>query len=128
MPIYLPVPASSEEPLASILRTLRLEVREPGSYVGTNLSQFNGRVYGGQVFGQAVMAAWASVMDSYPDRDIHSITAAFMRPGDQEETNFVRRGRSERFTFVFDAACTRLPVREDHSSLPRVIPRAAAWG
>lgn len=85
MPIHPPVPESSEEPLASILRTLRLEVREPGSYIGTNLSQFNGRVYGGQVFGQAVMAAWASVMDSYPDRDIHSITAAFMRPGDQKE-------------------------------------------
>lgn len=82
---FLPVPDSSEEPLASILRTLRLEIREPGSYIGSNLSQFNGRVYGGQVFGQAVMAAWATVADAYPQRQIHSITAAFMRPGDQHE-------------------------------------------
>ncbi|QJC21464.1 acyl-CoA thioesterase [Arcanobacterium buesumense] len=85
MTAFLPVPQSTEEPLASILRTLRLRVREPGSYTGTNLSQINGRVYGGQVFGQAVMSAWATVMDTYPHRDIHSITAAFIRPGDQHE-------------------------------------------
>ncbi|QRV02995.1 thioesterase family protein [Arcanobacterium phocisimile] len=85
MTTYLPVPSTPEEPLSAILNTLRLQVREPGSYVGENLSQFNGRVYGGQVFGQAVMAAWASVAEHYPQREIHSITAAFMRPGDQHE-------------------------------------------
>lgn len=78
---YLPVPETSDEPLSSLLRTLKMKEREPGSYVGTNLRQLSGRVYGGQVFAQAVVAAHATVADEYSSRQIHSITAAFLRPG-----------------------------------------------
>ncbi|WP_241969062.1 acyl-CoA thioesterase [Trueperella bialowiezensis] len=59
-----------------------MQEREPGSYVGSNLHQISGRVYGGQVFAQAVVAARATVADEYAERQIHSITAAFLRPGD----------------------------------------------
>ncbi|QOR48309.1 thioesterase family protein [Trueperella pecoris] len=78
---YLPVPETSDEPLSSVLRTLNMKEREPGSYVGSNLDQLSGRVYGGQVFAQAVVAAHATVGNEYRNREIHSITAAFLRPG-----------------------------------------------
>lgn len=82
---YIPTPSTTQEPLASILRTLRLKVREPGSFEGSNLSQLSGRIYGGQVFGQAIMAARATVDEELAGRQIHSITAAFLRPGNQEK-------------------------------------------
>lgn len=77
----LPVPQTPEEPLSSILATLRMEQRKPGSFVGSNLYQLSGRVYGGQVFAQAVVAARATVAEEFNGREIHSITAAFLRPG-----------------------------------------------
>lgn len=79
---YLPVPSPPDEPLSSVMRTLRMKVREENSYVGSNLHQISGRVYGGQVFAQAVVAARATVANQYASREIHSITAAFLRPGD----------------------------------------------
>lgn len=78
---YLPVPDTPNEPLSSVLQTLRMKVREENSYEGANLKQISGRVYGGQVFAQAVVAARATVADEFAGREIHSITAAFLRPG-----------------------------------------------
>lgn len=77
----LPIPETPNEPLSSILSTLRMRVREPGSFEADNLPQVSGRVYGGQVFAQAVIAARATMTNDLADRQIHSITAAFLRPG-----------------------------------------------
>lgn len=82
---YLEIPSTEVEPLAAILNTLRLKVRADKSFEGTNLVQFSGRVYGGQVFGQAIMAAFATVDEELSGRNIHSITAAFIRAGDQSK-------------------------------------------
>lgn len=76
------VPECSTEPLASLLNTLRLEKLDGHRYLGdTNLPQLSGRVYGGQVLAQAVMAA-ADTFDDCDVRPIHSQTAAFLAPGD----------------------------------------------
>ena len=80
------IPDCYTEPLASILNTLRLEEIEPGHYRGSNLRHIADRVYGGQVFAQAVMAAADTLEIGRKDvlnepRQIHSITAAFLRPG-----------------------------------------------
>ncbi|MFP7697047.1 acyl-CoA thioesterase [Trueperella sp. LYQ143] len=82
---YLAIPKTTDEPLASVLATLRMQEVEAGRYVGKNLPQLSGRVYGGQVFAQAVVAAWATMDEGYADRHIHSITAAFLRPGKIDE-------------------------------------------
>lgn len=77
----LNIPQSSTEPLASILNTLRLTRRGDGSYrCETNLRQLSGRVYGGQVLAQAVLAA-SDTFENSDDRLVHSQTAAFLRPG-----------------------------------------------
>lgn len=79
------VPESTTEPLASLLNTLRLKRLGNTTYLGeTNLPQLSGRVYGGQVLAQSVMAA-ADTFADYNDRPIHSQTAAFLAPGDTKK-------------------------------------------
>lgn len=48
-------------------------------YSAESIRTPHGRIYGGQVLGQAVMAAGATVPDS---REIHSLHCYFIRPGD----------------------------------------------
>ena len=78
----LSIPVTEEEPLATVLSTLRMTILDQRKFRGTNLQQISGRVYGGQVFAQAVVAAHATLDGDLSDREIHSITAAFLRPGD----------------------------------------------
>ncbi|MDP9800381.1 acyl-CoA thioesterase-2 [Arcanobacterium wilhelmae] len=85
MATYLTMPQTDAEPLGSVLRTLQLREISFGTYEGNNLNQVTGRVYGGQVFAQAVIAAAATLGNGESDREIHSITAAFLRPGDLRE-------------------------------------------
>lgn len=93
------IPTSSTEPLASLLHTLRLERLGDNLYRGhSNLPQLSGRVYGGQVLAQAVIAA-ADTFENSEDRLVHSQTAAFLRPGDvKKEIDFkvdiINDGRS----------------------------------
>ena len=54
---------------------------DPDRFVGQNVQQPFGRVFGGQVLGQALMAAGRTV-DA--DRPPHSLHAYFLRPGDPE--------------------------------------------
>lgn len=93
------LPQCSVEPLASLLNTLRLEQVGDNRYRGTNLRQISQRIYGGQVLAQATMAAADTVPGGPEDRLAHSITAAFLRPGDVEvpiefEVNELNDGRS----------------------------------
>ncbi|MHB1065119.1 MAG: acyl-CoA thioesterase [Georgenia sp.] len=79
---YLPVPQTDAEPMASVLRTLRLERLGENEFVGTSLPQINGRIYGGQVLAQSVLAAAATVPDDGDgERALHSVHGYFLRPG-----------------------------------------------
>jgi len=63
-----------------LVQDLRLEATDdPDRFVGQNVYQPFGRVFGGQVLGQALMAAGRTVE---PDRAPHSLHAYFLRPGD----------------------------------------------
>ena len=99
MPNVLPIPVSEEEPLATVLSTLRMKVLGTNIFEGTNLRQFPTRVYGGQVFAQAVVAAYATLTGECDDREIHSINASFVRAGKMDcptrlEVEEVLDGRS----------------------------------
>ncbi|MGO1638549.1 acyl-CoA thioesterase [Ancrocorticia populi] len=80
---YIGLPECTNEPLASILNTLRLERLGDNAYRGSNMRQLGGRVYGGQILAQATVAAADTVnLGTDPDERLaHSITAAFLRPG-----------------------------------------------
>lgn len=98
MASFISIPATDIEPLATVLSTLRLQRIGDNRYVGHNLPQFSGRVYGGQVLAQATIAA-ADTLPSNDDRLAHSLTAAFLRPGDDQkpiefEVTEVNDGRS----------------------------------
>ena len=68
--------ASSQ--LSDLIGLLQLEQLEQHIFRGTSRDLGTGRVFGGQVLGQAVSA----VQRTCPDRSIHSVHSYFLRPGD----------------------------------------------
>lgn len=78
-----PVPPASEEPLGSVTRILALAPADgEGALSGTSLPQLSGRVYGGQVVAQGLLAAAATLRDAGLDERLpHSVHAYFMRGG-----------------------------------------------
>lgn len=74
-----PTPESLRDSLVSDLRLQATD--DPNRFVGSNVLQPFGRVFGGQVLGQSLMAAGRTVE---ADRAPHSLHAYFLRPGDPE--------------------------------------------
>lgn len=75
------------EVLAGLLAVMDLRELEPDEagqdrFEGDSQWQPHGRVYGGQVLGQTLMAASLTVQD---DRAVHSMHGYFLRPGDANE-------------------------------------------
>lgn len=65
--------------VASLLELLELEPLEHNIYRGQNRDLGTGRVFGGQVFAQALVAARRTVEDG---REAHSVHGYFLREGD----------------------------------------------
>ena len=82
--------------LDSLIGLLDLEQIEVNIFRGRSPSDWRQRVFGGQVAGQALVAAGRTVP---PDRPVHSLHAYFIRPGDPSTpivytVDRVRDGRS----------------------------------
>jgi len=67
------------KPLADLLRLLELERLETNLFRGESRDIGSPQVFGGQVLGQALMAASETVED---ERPVHSLHAYFLRRGD----------------------------------------------
>ncbi|MCA0143511.1 acyl-CoA thioesterase II [Blastococcus sp. LR1] len=81
---------------AALLAVLDLEERDTDVYVGKTPSTERQRIFGGQVAGQALVAAGRTVP---ADRGVHSLHAYFLRPGDpfaeiRYAVDRIRDGRS----------------------------------
>jgi acyl-CoA thioesterase-2 len=79
-----------------LVRLLDLEAIEVNIFRGTSPDEDRQRIFGGQVAGQALVAAVRTVDD---DRPVHSLHAYFLRPGDPTvpvlyEVDRIRDGRS----------------------------------
>ena len=82
--------------VAALLRILDLEQLEVNIFRGVSPDETVQRVFGGQVAGQAMVAAGRTVP---ADRRVHSLHAYFLRPGDPSipivyEVDRIRDGRS----------------------------------
>lgn len=82
--------------LDDLVRLLDLEQLEVNLFRGVSPADRTTRVFGGQVAGQALVAAGRTVD---PDREVHSLHAYFIRPGDPRvpivyDAERVRDGRS----------------------------------
>lgn len=77
--------AAGAAALGTVLRTLELVAGDvPDTFVGTSLAHPNGRVFGGQVLAQALLAAGRTLVDD-PDagpRLPHSLHGYFLRAGE----------------------------------------------
>jgi acyl-CoA thioesterase-2 len=67
---------------AALMAVLDLEERDRDLFVGQTPRTPLQRIFGGQVAGQALMAAGLTVQ---PERPVHSMHAYFLRPGDPHE-------------------------------------------
>ncbi|MFW3169054.1 acyl-CoA thioesterase [Geodermatophilus sp. CPCC 206100] len=81
---------------AALLQVLDLEERETDVFVGQTPTTRLQRIFGGQVAGQALMAAGRTVP---AERGVHSLHSYFLRPGDPHEeiryaVDRIRDGRS----------------------------------
>ena len=84
------------EALAELLELLDLERLEVNLFRGVSPDEQRQRVFGGQVAGQALVAAGRTVDQ---DRSVHSLHAYFLRPGDPSvpiiyDVDRIRDGRS----------------------------------
>jgi acyl-CoA thioesterase-2 len=89
-------PTSGDSQATALLAILELEERKPDVFVGQTPSTERQRIFGGQVAGQALMAAEHTVP---ADRGVHSLHSYFLRPGDPSEeiryeVDRIRDGRS----------------------------------
>jgi acyl-CoA thioesterase-2 len=73
------MPAPTSQAVKTLLQTLDLETLEKNLYRGMSPQVGWQRVFGGQVIGQALVAAQRSVENG---RQVHSLHCYFMRPGD----------------------------------------------
>ena len=86
-----PVPPAVEEPLGAVTRVLALTEDPDGgngadSFTGRSLPQLSGRIYGGQVVAQGLLAAAATMIDDGDGARLpHSVHAYFMRAGEPDE-------------------------------------------
>lgn len=83
--------------LGELVALLDLEPIEVNIFRGRSPDENRQRVFGGQVAGQALVAASRTVDE--PDRSVHSLHAYFLRPGDPNvpilyEVDRIRDGRS----------------------------------
>jgi acyl-CoA thioesterase-2 len=86
----------SQEAVDALCRLLDLEAIEVNIFRGVSPDENRQRVFGGQVAGQALVAAARTVE---PERAVHSLHAYFLRPGDPTvpilyEVDRIRDGRS----------------------------------
>src|SRR5438067_11691316 len=82
--------------LDALVELLDLEAIEVNIFRGLSPDEDRQRVFGGQVAGQALVAAGRTVDD---DKQVHSLHAYFLRPGDPTvpilyEVDRIRDGRS----------------------------------
>lgn len=73
---------SEPDPLGAVLGYLELDRVDEDTFTGASVPQLHGRVYGGQVLAQALVAAATTTP---PDRLPHSVHGYFLRPGDLAE-------------------------------------------
>ena len=66
-------------PLDDLVMLLDLELIEVNIFRGQSPMENRQRIYGGQVAGQALVAASRTIDE--PDRHVHSLHAYFLRPG-----------------------------------------------
>ncbi|MDT7552482.1 MAG: acyl-CoA thioesterase [Pseudonocardiales bacterium] len=95
-PSAQPEQVAGQVALDGLVRLLDLEQIEVNLFRGVSPPHSPPRVFGGQVAGQALVAAGRTVPD---DRKVHSLHAYFVRPGDPRipivyEAERVRDGRS----------------------------------
>ena len=128
-----------QSPLDDLIKLLDLEVIEVNIFRGVSPDENRQRVFGGQVAGQALIAASRTVDDKA--RHVHSLHAYFLRPGDPTvpilyEVDRIRDGKSfttrrviaiQHGKAIFNLQASfqiHEEGREHHIQMPSDLPKA----
>lgn len=89
-------PVIPQDPIADLIEVLDIEELDATNFRGRTQWMPHGRVFGGQVLAQSLVAAMRTVD---PSRPVHSLHSYFLRPGDINkpihfEVEILRDGRS----------------------------------
>jgi acyl-CoA thioesterase-2 len=138
MPMSAPYTGQMHHDLAELLRALDLERIEATLFRAHHPKGAHGRLYGGQIMAQALMAAGRTVE---ADRFVHSLHGYFLRPGDPKipvllSVDRIRDGHSfatrrvvavQRGRAIFEMSAS-FQIHEDglthQFSAPAVLPPA----
>ena len=95
--VAVPTAQDNQQALDDLMGLLDLEQIEVNLFRGASTDEERVRVFGGQVAGQALIAASRTIDE--PGRHVHSLHAYFLRPGDPKrpilyEVDRIRDGRS----------------------------------
>ena len=112
-------------PLDDLIALLELEPLEVNLFRGVEPDEDRQRVFGGQVAGQALVAAGRTV-DA--DRPVHSLHAYFLRPGRPDGPDHLRGRPHPRRHELHDPARRRDPARPARSSTSRRRSRSSRTG
>ena len=97
---------TERQALDEVLRTLQIERLDADSFLGGSLPWPRGRVYGGQVLAQALLAAGATVA---PDRAPHSVHGYFLRAGDPAAAPELERDEQQAALLQLTSGSTATP-------------------
>jgi acyl-CoA thioesterase len=112
----------TQDAVDDLCELLDLEPIEVNIFRGVSPDDDRQRVFGGQVAGQALVAA-ARTVDA--GRPVHSLHAYFLRPGDPS-VPILRGGPHPGRPVVHDATGRGHPARARHLQPGRVVPRPRA--
>ena len=123
-----PVPTDAvPSPLDDLIDLLDLEDIEVNIFRGHSPDEKRQRVFGGQVAGQALVAAARTVEhapDDGPPRFVHSLHAYFLRPGDPNAPILYEVDRIRDGQVVHHASRRRDPARQGDLQPAGELPRA----
>lgn len=95
--------------MGEVLKILDVEPLEVNLFRGVSPKERSQRVFGGQVIGQAMVAA-ARTVEEELDRPAHSLHCYFLRPGDPQSSDHLRSGQNPGRAQFYNTARRRDPA------------------
>ena len=112
--------------LDDLVTLLDLEAIEVNLFRGRSPDENRQRVFGGQVAGQALVAATRTIDE--PNRLVHSLHAYFLRPGDPTDADPVRGRPHPRRQELHHPPRRRHPARQGDLQPAGQLPRRTSRG
>ena len=118
-------PVAAPDPTRELLEALEIRRVDDVTFVGQSLPQLNGRVFGGQVLAQGLIAAGRTVPS---DRLPHSLHGYFLRAGAVDQPITSKLSRSTIQMRMFDPSLTYMYLPPSGKARSKAEPQYSVPG